>query len=148
MTPWPIATAIFAPIAGRLSDRYPAGLLGLIGLIGFAAGLAALASLSASGGITAVAWRMAVAGAGFGLFQSPNNRTIQGSAPRNRSGGASGMQAMARLVGQTTGAALTALILARGFPGPTIAVWAAAACALLGAAISALRLTDLPQPKL
>jgi DHA2 family multidrug resistance protein-like MFS transporter len=148
ITPWPIGTAIFAPIAGRLSDRYPAGLLGLIGLIGFAAGLAALASLSASSGIVAVAWRMALAGAGFGLFQSPNNRTIQASAPRNRSGGASGMQATARLVGQTTGAAFTALILARAVPGPTIAVWSAAACALIGAAVSGVRLTHLPRPKL
>jgi DHA2 family multidrug resistance protein-like MFS transporter len=147
ITPWPIGTAIFAPIAGRLSDRYPAGLLGLIGLIAFAAGLAALASLTATGGIAAVAWRMALAGAGFGLFQSPNNRTIQASAPRARSGGASGMQAMARLIGQTVGAALTALILARAIPGPTIAVWSAAAFAVLGACVSAARLADLPQTK-
>src|SRR5438105_7174369 len=82
MTPWPIGTALFAPIAGRLSDRFPAGLLGLIGLVGFAAGLGALALLSATGGIISVAWRMALAGAGFGLYQSPNNRTIQASAPR------------------------------------------------------------------
>lgn len=142
MTPWPIATAIFAPIAGRLSDRYPAGLLGLIGLIGFAAGLAALALSSSTGGTAAVAWRMALAGAGFGLYQSPNNRTIQAAAPRTRSGGASGMQAMARLVGQTVGAALTALILARS--GAAFAVWFAAGFAVLGACVSALRLSDLP----
>ena len=30
ITPWPLATAVLAPIAGRLSDRYPAGLLGLL----------------------------------------------------------------------------------------------------------------------
>jgi len=147
MTPWPIATAIFAPISGKLSDRYPAGLLGLLGLAAFAAGLAALAILSERTGMSDVAWRMAIAGAGFGLYQSPNNRTIQASAPRTRSGGASGMQAMARLLGQTVGAALTALIFARFLRGAMVAVWFATGFAVIGAAVSALRLTDLPRPK-
>ena len=56
---------------------------------------------------------MALAGAGFGLFQTPNNRTMIAAAPRERSGGASGMLGTARLLGQTTGAALVALFLAR-----------------------------------
>jgi DHA2 family multidrug resistance protein-like MFS transporter len=147
MTPWPLATAVFAPISGKLSDHYPAGLLGLLGLALFAVGLAALAILSARTSMTDVAWRMAVAGAGFGLYQSPNNRTIQASAPRTRSGGASGAQAMARLLGQTVGAALTALIFARFMLGGIAAVWFAAGFAVLGAIVSALRLTDLPQPR-
>jgi DHA2 family multidrug resistance protein-like MFS transporter len=147
ITPWPLATAVFAPIAGKLSDRYPAGLLGLVGLAAFGAGLAALAALSSRASIPDIVWRMALAGAGFGLYQSPNNRTIQASAPRTRSGGASGMQAMARLLGQTIGAALTALVLGRFVPGASIAVWLGAALAGLGAGVSAIRLTDLPQPK-
>ncbi|MDE2476710.1 MAG: MFS transporter [Alphaproteobacteria bacterium] len=142
MTPWPIGTAILAPISGRLADRFPAGLLGLIGLLAFAAGLAAMAALDTTGNIANVVWRMALAGAGFGLFQSPNNRTIQASAPRHRSGGASGTQAMARLLGQTLGAALAALIMAR-MPAVS-AVWFAAGFAVLAACISAVRLTDLP----
>jgi DHA2 family multidrug resistance protein-like MFS transporter len=32
MTPWPLVVAIMAPIAGRLSDRYQAGILGGLGL--------------------------------------------------------------------------------------------------------------------
>ena len=43
---------------------------------------------------------MILCGAGFGLFQSPNNHTIITSAPRERSGGASGMLGTARLLGQ------------------------------------------------
>jgi MFS transporter, DHA2 family, multidrug resistance protein len=147
MTPWPLATAVFAPISGRLSDRYAAGLLGLLGLAAFAAGLGALAAMSAHTSMPDVAWRMALAGAGFGLYQSPNNRTIQASAPRARSGGASGMQAIARLLGQTVGAALTALILARFVQGAMTAVWFGAGFAVIGAIVSAIRLTDLPQPK-
>lgn len=48
-------------------------------------------------------WRIMLCGAGFGLFQTPNNLTIVSSVPVNRSGGASGMLGMARLVGQTVG---------------------------------------------
>ncbi len=90
-----------------------------------------------------VIWRMALAGAGFGLFQTPNNRTMIAAAPRERSGGASGMLGTARLLGQTTGAALVALFLAR-YPddGTRIALLAGGGFALLGAALSTLRLSE------
>jgi DHA2 family multidrug resistance protein-like MFS transporter len=146
MTPLPIGTAVLAAFSGKLSDRYPAGLLGLVGLILFALGLSALALLSEATTTIDIAWRMALAGAGFGLYQSPNNRTIQASAPRSRSGGASGMQAMARLLGQTVGAGLTGLVFASVMDGDTAALWLAVAFSLLGATVSAIRLTDLPKP--
>jgi DHA2 family multidrug resistance protein-like MFS transporter len=148
MTPWPIATAILAPIAGRLSDRHPAGLLGLIGLLMFAVGLAALVLVDERTSTLDMMWRMALAGAGFGLYQSPNNRTMQASAPRRRSGGASGMQAMARLLGQTVGAALTALAFARFVYGNEVAIWLAVGFAVLGAIVSSLRLMEMPRPEL
>ena len=37
-----------------------------------------------------MAWRMALAGAGFGLYQSPNNRTMRSTAGRRRSTGQAG----------------------------------------------------------
>ncbi|MGC2085235.1 MAG: MFS transporter, partial [Bradyrhizobium sp.] len=43
ITPWPLAVAVTAPLAGRLVERVPAGLLGGIGLAIFAGGLASLA---------------------------------------------------------------------------------------------------------
>jgi DHA2 family multidrug resistance protein-like MFS transporter len=146
MTPWPLATSVLAPISGRLSDRYPAGLLGLAGLLMLALGLAGLALLPAQAGRLNVAWRMALAGAGFGLYQSPNNRTIISSAPHERSGGAAGTQGMARLLGQTVGAALAALLFSL-----TVQTSAAVTSLWLGvcfaaAGDSALRLTDLSKP--
>ena len=86
---------------------------------------------------------MALAGAGFGLFQSPNNRTMIAAAPRERSGGASGMLGTARLLGQTIGAALVAMLLAR-YPaeGTRIALMVGVVFALAGAALSALRLSE------
>ena len=139
MTPWPLATAIVAPLSGRLADRYAAGLLGGLGLVGFAAGLAALALLPAHPGVIDITWRMALCGAGFGLFQSPNNRAIIGSAPRERSGGASGMLGTARLLGQTVGAALMALIFGlAGAHATTVALIVAAGCAGVAAGVSCL----------
>jgi DHA2 family multidrug resistance protein-like MFS transporter len=87
---------------------------------------------------------MALSGAGFGLFQSPNNRTMIAAAPRERSGGASGMLGTARLLGQTMGAALVALFLAC-YPteGTRIALLAGTAFALLGAALSTSRLSKV-----
>lgn len=142
ITPWPIAIAIAAPIAARLVERYPAGLLGGIGLLLFAAGLASLALLPPSPSIADVVWRMALSGLGFGLFQTPNNRTMIAAAPRERSGGASGMLGTARLLGQTVGAALVALLLAR-YPehGTQLSLFAGVGFASLGAALSMLRLS-------
>ncbi|WP_440640750.1 MFS transporter [Bradyrhizobium sp. PUT101] len=144
ITPWPIAVAFAAPLAGRLVEHYPAGLLGGIGLTLFAGGLAALAFLPATPTPFDVIWRMALAGAGFGLFQTPNNRTMIAAAPRERAGGASGMLGTARLLGQTTGAALVALLLGR-YPveGTRLALLAGVGFALCGAVLSMLRLSPV-----
>lgn len=148
MTPWPLAAAAVAPIAGRLADRHSAGILGALGLVIFAAGLGLLALLPAVPGDADIVWRMMLCGAGFGLFQSPNNRAIITSAPRDRSGGASGMLGTARLLGQTVGAALVALMFS--LFGGRATIWAlglAAGIALLAAAVSYTRLVDVSRAK-
>jgi len=142
MTPWPVALALTAPIAGRLADRYPAGLLGGCGLLVMSLGLGLLAFLPETASAAAFIWRMALCGFGFGLFQSPNSRAILASAPRARSGAAGGMLSTSRLIGQTLGAAGVA-ILFRAYPatGSNLALCAAAALALLAALVSMVRLT-------
>jgi DHA2 family multidrug resistance protein-like MFS transporter len=123
MTPWPIVVALAAPIAGRLSDRHPPGLLGGTGMIILGAGLASLAMLPADPPAVDIVLRMAICGAGFGLFQAPNLKALMSSAPPERSGAASGVIAMSRLIGQTTGAALVALCFGlAGIHGPTVAL--------------------------
>ncbi len=147
ITPWPIATGIAAWFAGRLVDRIPVGLLGAAGLLLFAAGLLALALLPVHPHAFAIVWRMALSGIGFGMFQTPNNRAILNSAPRERSGGASGMLGTARLLGQTTGAALVALVFARmGINGAAACLYISAGFALAAAGVSSLRLLDGAEP--
>jgi len=151
MTPWPLATAFVGPISGRLADRYPASILGGIGLAIFAAGLFALSAMGAHPSAPDIIWRMALCGAGFGLFQSPNNRAMVTASPRERSGAAGGMLATARLLGQTIGA----VAVASGFHwlglGSSFMLLACAGtAAALAACISLLRLRlpKLPSPAL
>jgi len=143
MTPWPLVVAVIAPLIGRLADRYPAGVLGGGGLLVLAIGLALVSLLPAHPDAIDIAWRMLICGLGFGFFNTPNNRAIIISAPSKRSGGASGMQASARLIGQTIGAALVALIFGLApVNGTTMTTVCGAAIALAAAGISMLRLME------
>jgi MFS transporter, DHA2 family, multidrug resistance protein len=110
ITPWPAALVVMAPIAGRLADRYSAGLLGGFGLAVMTLGLLLVLFMPSRPASLDVAWRLAICGIGFGFFQSPNNRLMIASAPRDRAGAGSGMLSTSRLLGQTTGSALVALV--------------------------------------
>jgi DHA2 family multidrug resistance protein-like MFS transporter len=63
-----------APIGGRLSDRYPVGILGGIGLALLGIGMVLLATLSPEPSIANIVWRMVLCGIRFGFFQTPNLR--------------------------------------------------------------------------
>jgi DHA2 family multidrug resistance protein-like MFS transporter len=143
MTPWPLAVAVIAPFTGRLADRYPAGLLGGAGLTVMATGLALLSLLPAEPSSLNIISRMLICGIGFGFFNTPNNRAIITSAPPSRTGGASGMQATSRLLGQTIGAALVALVFGLFTMNGTTMTLVVAACAAGGAAcVSFSRLVE------
>jgi DHA2 family multidrug resistance protein-like MFS transporter len=141
MTAWPVAVGVAAPLSGRLADRYPAGVLGGAGLAMLAAGLFLLACLAPGAGTADIVWRMALCGFGFGLFQSPNNRTLLAAAPKARAGAAGGMLASARLTGQTAGATLAAVMFSIAAGGLDLSLWLAGAVACAGAGVSLSRLT-------
>lgn len=144
LTPWPIATLLTAPLAGYLVEKVHAGLLGCCGMLIFATGLYLLSTLPSSPQDSAIIWRMVICGAGFGLFQTPNNSTIIASAPINRSGGASGMIGTARLLGQTLGATLVALLfnLVTAHNSTVVSLRVASVFALIAAIVSCFRLSQ------
>ena len=145
LTPWPLATTLTAPIAGRLIERVHPGLLGGVGMSVFALGLFLLATAGSISGIWDLAWRMAVCGIGIGLFQTPNNVTITTSAPLQRSGGASGMLGTARVLGQTLGTALVAVLfhlMGSQGNGEVVCLWTALGLALTAGVVSLLRVKE------
>ena len=144
LTPWPIATMVTAPLAGRLVERYHPGILGAVGMCVFSVGLLSLYFLSEDSTIVDIFWRVMICGAGFGLFQTPNNLTIMSSAPMERSGGASGMLGMARLCGQTVGTTAVAIVFAiiPHTDGARLCLLLAALMALVAGTASISRVTQ------
>lgn len=113
MTPWPLAVMAAAPMAGRLADRLPTAWLCAAGAACLAAGLALCAVWPAQADPRpSLVVFTALAGLGFGFFQTPNNRNMLLAAPQARSGAAGGAQAVARLTGQTIGSLSMGMLFA------------------------------------
>lgn len=149
LSPWPIAAGIMSHTSGRLADRIPIRVLGTVGMAGMTSGLILLSLLGPHPTVLQIVWRAALGGAGFGFFGAPNNRAMVASAPRERSGGAGGIGVMSRLLGQTIGVSLLAVIFeltARGgvtLHGASLALIFGAGCTAISGIISAV-----PQPHL
>ncbi|HCZ20922.1 MAG TPA: MFS transporter [Porphyromonadaceae bacterium] len=141
MTSWPLVIVFVAPMAGWLVGKVHPGILGGIGLTIMSAGCFLLAFVPVDTTPLGLVWRLMLCGMGFGFFQSPNNHMLLSSAPPHRTGSASGMLATARLLGQTTGAALVALLFHLfGDTAPHDAMLLAGVLTLCGAFSSVTRL--------
>jgi MFS transporter, DHA2 family, multidrug resistance protein len=110
LTPWPLAGGVMSHVAGRLADRYPIRVLGPVGMAAMSLGLILLATLPPHPTTREIVWRAALGGCGFGFFGAPNNRAMVASAPKERSGGAGGISTMSRLLGQSIGVSIVAVI--------------------------------------
>lgn len=144
LTVTPVAMALLAPTAGRLSDRLGSRGLASAGLLALAAGLL---GLSVSGVDTPLWWAPAALvalGSGMAVFQTPNTAAVLRATPRAQAGVGSAFVAEARNVGMALGVALTAAIVgsavgAQGLPGGTQVVDAATAGAFVSGMHAALR---------
>lgn len=110
LTPWPLAGGITSHISGRLADTYTLRRLGTAGMLVMSAGLVLLAMLPPHPTVFQIVWRAAFGGSGFGFFGAPNNRAMAASAPKERSGGAGGISTMSRLLGQSIGVSVVAVV--------------------------------------
>jgi EmrB/QacA subfamily drug resistance transporter len=123
MATTPIVLGIVAPISGSLSDRFGTRPITIIGLVTLAIGYLALSTLGVDTSAAGFVLRFLPIGIGMGIFQSPNNSAIMGTAPRWRLGIVSGMLAATRSLGQTTGIALLGAVWASrvfSFVGETL----------------------------
>jgi predicted MFS family arabinose efflux permease len=106
----PLATAVAAPIAGRILGRVSTGRLSSVGLALEAAGLVAVALTDAETPLPVVAGAFALVGVGLGLFTVPNLLFVMGSIPRDRQGVAGALSQMMRMIGVVAGVAGATLL--------------------------------------
>lgn len=139
--PWPAAVIVVAPISGILADKISTSWLCTAGGALLALGLAMIAASPIAGGTAVFIVGTVLAGTGFGLFQTPNNRILLLSAPLARSGAAGAMQGTARLLGQTIGAISMSIIFGVWpvLTAPLLALAIAAACAVVASLVSLSR---------
>jgi DHA2 family multidrug resistance protein-like MFS transporter len=145
MTPWPLTVALAAPVAGRLANRIPTAWLCAAGAACLAVGLLTASLWPLQGQPLTLVPLTILCGLGFGLFQVPNNRNMLLSAPRERAGAAGGMQATARLAGQTAGGVVMSLLftLASVESAPRVGLGLGAGLTLLAGLVSLRRATPL-----
>jgi EmrB/QacA subfamily drug resistance transporter len=162
MISYPLMIALLGPFTGALSDRIGSRVLAPIGLGLAALALFLLGSVGPSTPLGLVGACLALGGTAQALFQPANNSALLGAAPAGQQGVAGGLLATGRVLGQSlsialagavfaafggadAGRALAAIgpdapldpaLAAHFLVGYRAALWAAGACALLGALLA------------
>jgi len=103
---FPITLGIVGLLSGWLSDRFGFRLLTVVGLAILSFGYFEMTQLSVSTTWQSFIFALFPLGIGMGVFQSPNNSAILGSVESHRLGVVSGLMAITRTLGQTTGIAI------------------------------------------
>jgi EmrB/QacA subfamily drug resistance transporter len=102
----PLSLGVAAPLSGWLSDRFGTRLITMIGLGVLVIAYSIVTQLDSETTAFGFVLVLLPVGIGMGIFQSPNNSAILGAVPTYRLGVASGLLAIARTLGQTTGIAV------------------------------------------
>lgn len=156
----PLAMAVVAPLSGWLSDRIGPYILTTTGLALNALGFILLTFLSIHAPVWLVAVHLAIFGVGQGMFQSPNNSSLMGTAPPSKTGLVGGLNALVRNVGMVLGIAFSVSLFSSRLYNLTgvsaqaslttvqphlilvalhTVFWASAVVCIVGAVISSLR---------
>ena len=173
VVPTPFAMALLAPLTGWMSERFIPERLCSLGLLINAVAFFFLSFLSMETTSFTVILCLSVLGFGMGLFQTPNNNLLMSSLPRQRLGVGSSFLSIVRSLGNSVGAALAATIVSAQLlaatggtslqnlggnlgtenGAPVLAAFLqgfhytyllAALLCLMGAALSAVRVSDAP----
>lgn len=138
MVYWSLLSGIFAYLSGRFSDRKDPKNLLMAGLLLMFLGVILLASF----GTTTCLGPLfsAIAGAGFGMFQTPNLKLLLSHSSVQESGRSNGVLATIRLLGQMIGGVLAAVFLGLDYRcGARWALIAGALSALIAFGLAALQ---------
>ncbi|MFC0215733.1 MFS transporter [Paenibacillus chartarius] len=103
MMMYPLTMAVVAPFSGWLSDKIGPNALTTAGLVLNAIGFGLLSTLTVHESAWVVGLHLAIFGLGSGLFQSPNNASVMGAAPKPKLGTAGGLNALVRNIGMVLG---------------------------------------------
>ena len=145
----PAAMALVAPMSGWLSDRVGTAIPATTGMVLLACGTLLLSRLGPHTPLHLAAAALALSGVGIGVFLSPNNSALMGSAPRSQQGIAAAIRATARNLGNVLGIGIVGAVfnsvLAHTLPHtdvfPAVHAGLLTVCfaACLGAVASAVR---------
>jgi EmrB/QacA subfamily drug resistance transporter len=108
----PAASAIVAPLAGRLSDRIEPRIIASVGMALTAIGVAIFGFLNEKTPLELIIGNLVLVGFGQALFSSPNTNAIMSSAPKTAYGVASAIVATMRQIGFVLGMGVAMLMLA------------------------------------
>ena len=103
--------AVIAPGAGRLSDRYPANLIAGFGCIACVISFSLMLLLDNDSHMAIVIISLALLGAGFGMFSTPNSNAALQSITAEKLGIVSALVSMSRLLGQLLSTAFITLMM-------------------------------------
>lgn len=112
IAPTPLLLGLSAPISGSISDRIGPRRVLVFGLAILVGAYLAMQLLQADSPLWMIMLVMAPAGLGMGIFQSPNNSAVMGSATAERLGVTSAMLTITRNTGQLTGIAVLGAVWA------------------------------------
>jgi EmrB/QacA subfamily drug resistance transporter len=106
-----VVMALVAPVAGRLSDRYPPRILATSGCLMVAFGTFMLLFVDQDRSLIYIGSALMILGLGFGLFSTPNSNSIFGSVAETKLGIVSALLNLARMMGQMMGMAIITLLI-------------------------------------
>jgi MFS family permease len=106
-----VLMAVFAPIAGFLSDRLRANLFASLGVAAVLICSLMATTLDADTDLRFVAAILVMHGLGYGLFSSPNMTMVMNSASPETLGQVSALSAKARAIGMIAGVLIGAVLI-------------------------------------
>jgi len=136
----PLSMGVLSFIGGGLADKFGDWRALVLGTLIAVAGVGLLFTQGDQWSTAGTMWRLAVIGAGMGLFVAPNQSATMKYAPRERMGTASSLAGLSRNLGFTFGPAFASIVVAtdqsvRGLlTVPLVASAAAAVISLVAAA--------------